>query len=540
MATYPAHETWQRTQPCRMSVALSGGGHRASAWGLGALYGLLLVRHGERAKPDGVAIEIASIASVSGGSLTNGVVAAELHARAVDLDDVSIEDFRSATAGLLATIATKGLIPAKGRTSRYVAGLVLVLLATATLFVSAVVAVLCAGRGTPGWWVLLGVYLGVGLLLGVVLSAVFRLALLVPACVLVGAAGAVTHGIVGVAHGDAEWVGVLALWVGVGVLGVVAIRVASTRGSVLERTLDRFHFRGATLAEVREAKTRHVICATELQSGHQCFFAPDIVTEWNAGEGTPGRVRLATAVRASASLPLAFPPVDFDLSHLDVHLTRPWRPSGEPKVPVGRLVLADGGVYDNMADEWEYGYPERAQESAILSPEGAANFLVVANAGKNLGWQTLKRTGRVRREIRGLERDQSIEYDETTTQRRRTLLRLFREAEEAGIGLVGVISHVPTSPLDVCAAFVGDDDRGRRARTYRAALNNMRERWSELVVRNGNVKTTLAAIGPEATIDLILHAATLTAASCYVVHGLGAPQPPTRAEVTAWVTSAVS
>ena len=53
MTNQPTHRTWRSTMPCRMSVALSGGGHRASAWGLGALYGLLSMRDAEAAKPDG-------------------------------------------------------------------------------------------------------------------------------------------------------------------------------------------------------------------------------------------------------------------------------------------------------------------------------------------------------------------------------------------------------------------------------------------------------------------------------------------------------
>ena len=78
-----------------------------------------------------------------------------------------------------------------------------------------------------------------------------------------------------------------------------------------------------------------------------------------------------------------------------MHLARPWRPQGDPPVPVRKLVLTDGGVYDNMADEWEYGYPERAVGSAMLSPAAAANFLVVGNAGKDIGWQAFGRAGLV-------------------------------------------------------------------------------------------------------------------------------------------------
>jgi hypothetical protein len=46
-----------------IGVAMSGGGHRASAWALGTMF--YLVHAGKHA-------ELAAISSVSGGSITNG------------------------------------------------------------------------------------------------------------------------------------------------------------------------------------------------------------------------------------------------------------------------------------------------------------------------------------------------------------------------------------------------------------------------------------------------------------------------------------
>jgi hypothetical protein len=536
VATAPAHTTWQPSQPCRISVALSGGGHRAAAWGLGTLYGLLSMRDAERAKGDaGVPIQFTAIASVSGGSITNGVIADQLHALGVDIDDVELVDFRRITGALLTAVATTGLIPAKGRTRRYLAGILMLLTFTIAAMVATVVAVFTAARGTPGFAWLLPLWLGLGLLVGIVAALVLRHVAACLAVLVVAAAGALTWGFVGDTHGDAAWIVVLALAVGTGLLTLLLVDGVARRGAVCEHALDSVFFGGRLLADVHAPETRHVFCATELQSGHQCFLAPEIVTEWNAGEGAPGRVPLATVVRASAALPLAFPPVDLDLDRLGVHLTRPWRPEGVPPVPVHHLVLADGGVYDNMGDEWEYGYPERAQGSKLLSPAAAANFLVVASAGKDIGWQRFGGAGLVWRELRGLKRDFDVVYDVSTSQRRRTLLRLFREAEQAGVGLVGVIAHIPTSPLDVCAAFTGDPDRGPHADAARFALNNMHEHWAAIADRNGNVPTTLSAISVDTTVDLILQAAALVTVSAYVVHGLGVAQPPTRDEIRAWV-----
>jgi len=50
----------------RIGVVLSGGGHRAAAWGFGVLAALVASGNNR---------DVASIASVSGGSIANGVVA---------------------------------------------------------------------------------------------------------------------------------------------------------------------------------------------------------------------------------------------------------------------------------------------------------------------------------------------------------------------------------------------------------------------------------------------------------------------------------
>lgn len=66
----------------RMGVALSGGGHRAALFGLGALLYLVDANRNR---------DVTSIVSVSGGSITNGFVA-----QSVDYSSVGPGEFRSA------------------------------------------------------------------------------------------------------------------------------------------------------------------------------------------------------------------------------------------------------------------------------------------------------------------------------------------------------------------------------------------------------------------------------------------------------------
>jgi len=79
----------------RVGVALSGGGHRASVWAAGLL--LYLADAGRNG-------DIGVIASVSGGSITNGVVAQQMDYRQARADEV-----RDGLGPLLHHIAYTGL-----------------------------------------------------------------------------------------------------------------------------------------------------------------------------------------------------------------------------------------------------------------------------------------------------------------------------------------------------------------------------------------------------------------------------------------------
>src|ERR1700750_2873716 len=79
----------------RVGVALSGGGHRASGWAAGLL--LYLADAGRNG-------DIGVIASVSGGSITNGVVAQQMDSRQARADEV-----RDGLGPLLHHIAYTGL-----------------------------------------------------------------------------------------------------------------------------------------------------------------------------------------------------------------------------------------------------------------------------------------------------------------------------------------------------------------------------------------------------------------------------------------------
>jgi predicted acylesterase/phospholipase RssA len=100
----------------RVAVALSGGGHRAALFGLGVL--LYLVDADKHRS-------VTSVASVSGGSLTNGFVA-----QSVDYTNVSTQEFWALARRLTTQIGNRGTLWASPLTWVYLGSLVILALAT--------------------------------------------------------------------------------------------------------------------------------------------------------------------------------------------------------------------------------------------------------------------------------------------------------------------------------------------------------------------------------------------------------------------------
>ena len=101
-----------------IGVSLSGGGHRASLFGLGALIYLVDAGKGP---------EISCVSSVSGGSITNGWVGLK-----TDLFVAASGDFRTDVAPLAAAVSTRGTLWRAPLTYAYLA-LMVAVLAVATV-----------------------------------------------------------------------------------------------------------------------------------------------------------------------------------------------------------------------------------------------------------------------------------------------------------------------------------------------------------------------------------------------------------------------
>src|SRR5207244_116941 len=136
----------------------------------------------------------------------------------------------------------------------------------------------------------------------------------------------------------------------------------------------------------------HLICASELHSGENVYFSGGFVASYRLGWGRPGDLPLHVAVQSSACLPGAFPanwlPTDrHDFKKPPPETANTTKPPAET-ANTTKMVLVDGGVYDNQADQWVMGMRNRRKNFEKV-PEATfhgADELVSINASGGLGW----------------------------------------------------------------------------------------------------------------------------------------------------------
>jgi hypothetical protein len=285
-----------------------------------------------------------------------------------------------------------------------------------------------------------------------------------------------------------------------------------------------------------DRSVHHVFCATELQSADHCYFTPRTVYSYRIGIGKPNDLPLSTAVQCSASLPGGFPPRTLSTSRFGFTRFGNLR---EPAEPPTRIVLTDGGVYDNMADQWENGFRERARRWPELQRlQTPASVLVVVNASAGWTWKGLPRLGAVKAELFGILRPTSIMYDVTTSRRRFELVERFTTAEILGQGLRGALVHIAQTPYSVPDRLREDRDPGRAGRAAEAVAflggdDESRKRWQARAAKSSAVGTVLSALGQETTVDLLEHAYLLAMVNLYVVLGIGRLEPVDRRRLAA-------
>jgi len=424
----------------KISIALSGGGHRASLFGLGVL--LYLADAGKN-------IEVESISSVSGGSLTNGYVGQAGNYRQMDR-----KSFWRAVRPFARQIAIKGTLWACWSTWFYFLGLI------------GSIVVVCGVLWLPYH--------------RVVQWGLFSVALLAWAKLVLEQRGQVC-------------------------------------GRALRKTLFSRNGKTTLLSDIAHADLDHVICATDLQAGEHVYFSGRFVCSYRFGFGTPADLALAQAVQCSAAYPTGFP----------AHWLRTSRHEfRDGTAEAEYMVLLDGGVYDNMAEQWAFGLNARRRRWPDARDRlHDADELIAVNACAGMGFEPVQRLRLpLVGELFTLFRVINVLYDNTTSPRRQMLFRQFSSAAKSGEGLRGALVTLEQSPFDIPDYFITHADEwlewtGRAKAVIEMLGEATRDEWAGIVARNKSVSTTLKALGRDTSASLLRHAYVTAMANLHVILG---------------------
>jgi predicted acylesterase/phospholipase RssA len=287
---------------------------------------------------------------------------------------------------------------------------------------------------------------------------------------------------------------------------------ARQRGWVAERAFDRALFQSQPLRAMH-ASVDHILCSADFQTAEAVYFSSRFLYSYRLGWGHPAGLSLARAVQASASLPGAFH--SRRLSSAQFGFERP--------AAVPRMLLTDGGVYDNMATEWPIRLEGRLAEGGAPNPAPSrVDELIVVNASAAKAVR-----GRASLDIpllgefTELLAVKDVLYDQSTAVRRRLLNLRFgvREIADTPERLSGTILQIDRSPVALPRQFErGTDARADRAQHVLSALAVRSDRdWQDDADANKAVRTQLSRIKPAIAARLLRHAYVLTMANAHVL-----------------------
>jgi hypothetical protein len=254
------------------------------------------------------------------------------------------------------------------------------------------------------------------------------------------------------------------------------------------------------------------------------YFAGDFVYSYALGYGVPGNLSLASAVQASADFPGGFPPTVLSTKGLNF-VGAPPPSAGGPPSPPAEMVLTDGGVYDNMGEQWARGFAARIKRCPNLDTGRIApNQLVVVNASARIPWIPFRRrflplVG----ELMALLRVNDVMYINTTNVRRQAIVDSFNPADPTkASALPSTLVQITQTPFVVADAFVnGTTKVAQRAREVQEFLKNgpSKDDWKKIASANATVATSLSKFGTDVTARLIYQGYVVTMCNLYVLFG---------------------
>ena len=233
-----------------------------------------------------------------------------------------------------------------------------------------------------------------------------------------------------------------------------------------------------TLASFKPSRVQHVLVSTDLKSACPVFFSKDFVHCQTHGWSEPGTLRTATALYASAAFPVVFPPRRLWASRFAFR-------NGKAG-PLRGFALADGGVYNNLGNDW---FKTRDEQPASMWPYGELD-LKVEGVREPLSMQIVVNAGAPSEPIEWLYpglstlRTMSVLYDNTVSP---------RVAQIVGDDL---LLDIKDSPQELARHRTGLlEPKRARAEQINKQLARRDERfWNQLKTETAKTPTKLSGV----------------------------------------------
>ncbi|GAA1968738.1 hypothetical protein GCM10009776_34810 [Microbacterium deminutum] len=265
--------------------------------------------------------------------------------------------------------------------------------------------------------------------------------------------------------------------------------------------------RGTRLADISDEGVQHIFCATELVSGRPFYMSARRLTSPAFGTCEP-EIDLARVIYASAAFPAIFPPLSLGTKRLGLR-------GGEEPVRPPKIVLADGGVYNNLGTDW---FEDSTRPLSMIHDFGATTpvarkIIVNASAPRRVrriqGWWPA-------RNIHSLMRIFGVMYENTVAPR---LDALKSSADEGQVAVIDIAFSTGAAARTLCSSL--DEDIKERAKGLAKTLgeSSLSGYLDKIAIGSSGTRTKLSRIGEAATVQLLIHGYVSALVSCHAILG---------------------
>ena len=185
-----------------------------------------------------------------------------------------------------------------------------------------------------------------------------------------------------------------------GVIGGILTPFTSVSDRII-RSYRKIVFGSATLQDLPD-KPLFVINATSIQTGSLFRFSKPYLGDWRIGIIPKPRTGVAEAVAASSAFPPILSPARLDFQHSQWTTLNTQECGKEPFTT--KVVLSDGGVYDNMGIENPWKRCRR-----VLISDGGGKYQYEAEPRSDWARQSLRINATIDNQVRSLRKRQVVQ-----------------------------------------------------------------------------------------------------------------------------------